>query len=180
MEKITILDKTFHPFISYEEMKECIARQAERINRDFENETAPPVLLCILNGAMFFTVELMKNLSFNFELTSIKIKSYMGTENTGNIQLVTPLSIPVKGKKVIICEDIVDTGNTIEFVSEYLKKEGASSIKVASMLLKPDVFTKQDKPDYVGKEIPNDFILGMGLDYKELGRQIKGIYVLDK
>lgn len=180
MEKITILDKTFRPYIPYEEMLELIRKQAEKINRDFADEKEPPVLLCILNGAMFFTVELMKHLNFNFELSSIKIKSYLGVENTGTIQLVTPLSIPVKGKTVIICEDIVDTGTTIQFVSDYLMKEGAEKIKIATMLLKPEVYNKPEKPDYIAKEIPNEFILGMGLDYLEFGRQIMGIYVLDK
>ena len=178
--KIKLLDKTFKPFLSHEEIEKAIDQVAARINADFEGCTDIPVLLCILNGSIMFTAELMKRLTFNCELVSMKLSSYQGTTSTGEVREVMSLTGNVSGRKVIIVEDIVDTGTTMVSLVKTLKDKGAKDIKICTMLLKPEVYKKDLKLDYVGMEIPNRFIVGFGLDYDELGRNYRDIYVLDK
>ncbi len=180
MEKVTLHDKTFRKFIFQSRIKEAIEEVAERINEDFRDCTDVPVVICTLNGALPFTGELYMRLKFNCELGSVKLSSYRGTESTGTVLTVQGLSADVKGKRVIACEDIVDTGNTILALREMLLAHGASEVRICTMLLKPDVYDKDVPLDYVGMEIPNDFIVGYGLDYNELGRNLPDIYVLDK
>ena len=127
-----------------------------------------------------FTSELMKRLDFDAELVSMKLSSYQGTTSTGEVREVMSLTGNVSGRKVIIVEDIVDTGTTMVSLVKTLKDKGAKDIKICTMLLKPEVYKKDLKLDYVGMEIPNRFIVGFGLDYDELGRNYRDIYVLDK
>jgi hypothetical protein len=180
MKKINLLDKTFKTFIPNEEITKAIDKVAAEINADYKDTKEVPVLLCILNGSILFTAELMKRLNFNFELVSMKLSSYNGTASTGKVREVMGLTGSVKDRKVIIIEDIVDTGTTIVDLERILKEKGASSMQVCTMLLKPDVYDKDIKLDYVGLKIPNDFIVGFGLDYKELGRNLNDIYVIDE
>ena len=179
MSNIRLYDKSFRPFISNEKIEEAIDKVAARINADFEGSTDVPVLLCVLNGAIMFTAELMKRLTFNCELVSIKLSSYEGTRSTGNIRQVMGLTGSIEGKRVIVVEDIVDTGNTIVNLVDMLREKGSAETRVCTMLLKPEIYTKDLKLDYVAMEIPNDFIVGFGLDYDEIGRNLKDIYVLD-
>lgn len=179
MSNIRLYDKSFRPFISNEKIEEAIDKVAARINADFEGSTDVPVLLCVLNGAIMFTAELMKRLTFNCELVSIKLSSYEGTCSTGNIRQVMGLTGSIEGKRVIVVEDIVDTGNTIVNLVDMLREKGAAETWVCTMLLKPEIYKKDLKLDYVAMEIPNDFIVGFGLDYDEIGRNLKDIYVLD-
>ena len=179
-EKIQILDKTFKPYIRHERIMEAIDGVAERINADFRGCTDVPVILCVLNGSIPFTGELLQRLDFPCQLISIKLSSYQGTKSTGTVLNVMGLTSSVRGRRVIICEDIVDTGNTIVALQEMLlDKEGASEVRICTMLLKPEVYNKPVQLDYVGMEIPNAFIVGFGLDYDELGRNNKDIYVID-
>ncbi|MBP5558254.1 MAG: hypoxanthine phosphoribosyltransferase [Bacteroidales bacterium] len=180
MERVTLHDKTFRKFIMGSRIKEAIDEVAERINADFEGCTDVPVVICTLNGALPFTGELFMRLKFNCELGSVKLSSYRGTQTTGTVLTVQGLSEDVRGKRVIACEDIVDTGNTILALRELLLANGATEVRICTMLLKPDVYDKDVKLDYVGMEIPNDFIVGCGLDYNGLGRNLRDIYVLDK
>ncbi len=180
MEKIHLHDKTFRKFIFHSRIQEAIDEVAEKINRDFEGCEDVPVMICTLNGALPFTGELYMRLKFNCGLGSVKLSSYRGTETTGTVLTVQGLSEDVRGKRVIACEDIVDTGNTILALRELLLANGATEVRICTMLLKPDVYDKDVKLDYVGMEIPNDFIVGFGLDYDGLGRNYKDIYVLDK
>lgn len=179
-EKITLHDKTFVPFIKYEELEKDIDAVADKINNDFKDAKEPPVLLCVLNGAIMFTAELMKRLNFPIELLSMKMSSYVGTQSTGVVKTVLGLTGDVKDKTVIIVEDIVDTGNTIVRLKDYLHEAGAKETRVCTMLLKPEIYSQSVKLDYVGREIPNAFIVGFGLDYDELGRNYKDIYVIEK
>ena len=180
MDKITLHDKTFRKFIFHSRINEAIDELAEKINADFEGCTDVPVVICTLNGALPFTGELYTRLNFNCELGSVKLSSYRGTETTGTVLTVQGLTADVRGKRVIACEDIVDTGNTILALRELLLANGAAEVRICTMLLKPDVYDKDVALDYVGMEIPNDFIVGFGLDYNELGRNLSDIYVLDK
>ena len=180
MNGITLFGKRFVPYIPEAELEQDIDRVARRMNADFAGGEDVPVLLCVLNGSILFTGELMKRLDFNLELMTIKLSSYQGTASTGNIREITGISGNVKGRRVIIVEDIVDTGNTIVYLRKKLVDEGASDITICTMLLKPDVYRQELKLDYVAREIPNKFVLGFGLDFNELGRNLKELYVLDE
>lgn len=179
MDKISVLDKTFVPFIGHDELMGCIDSVAERINKDFEGATDVPIVLCILNGAIMFTGELMQRLNFPCQLVSTKMTSYVGTSTTGEVQQTMPLTASVKGRRVIIAEDIIDTGLTIRAMKKILEGEGATEVRVCTMLFKPEAYRTGEHIDYVGKEIANRFIIGFGLDYNELGRNLRDIYVLE-
>lgn len=179
MKKVTVDDKTFRPFISYEKLSEAIDKVAGKINDDYRGCKDVPALVCVLNGAIMFTAELMERLDFPVELISIKLSSYSGTRSTGKVRQVMGLTSSVENKRVIIVEDIVDSGTTIVDLERILKEKGATDVKVCTMLFKPDAYKMTRPLEYVGMEIPNDFIVGFGLDYNELGRNYKDIYVLD-
>lgn len=180
MEKVTLYDKTFRPFIKYEKIIEAIDGVAEKINRDFEGCQDVPVLLCVLNGSIMFMGELMKRLNFNCQTISIKLTSYEGTNSTGRVKQALGLTSDITGRRVIVVEDIVDTGNTIVELKNILADKGAAESKICTLLLKPDAYKKEEPIDYVAMEIPNDFIVGFGLDYDEIGRNLKDIYILDE
>ncbi len=180
MDKIQLHDKTFRPFIENEKIERAIDGVAARLNADFKGCSDIPVLLCVLNGSILFTAELMKRLNFPLELMSMKLSSYQGTQTTGQVLEVMGLTGNVEGRRVIVCEDIVDTGNTIVSLQHMLEQKGATEVRICTLLLKPEVYDKPVKLDYVGMEIPNAFIVGFGLDYDDLGRNYKDIYVLDK
>ena len=127
-----------------------------------------------------FMGELMKRLDFDLKTISIKLTSYEGTSTTGHVKQAMGLTADITGRRVIVVEDIVDSGNTIVELKEILKEKGASESYICSLLLKPEAYKKDVKIDYVAMEIPNDFIVGFGLDYDELGRNYKDIYILDE
>ncbi|MDE6871620.1 MAG: hypoxanthine phosphoribosyltransferase [Bacteroidales bacterium] len=180
MEKVRLHDKNFRLFIRNEQIMKAIDEVAEKINADFKDCTDVPVLLCVLNGSILFTAELMKRIDFNIQLVSTKLSSYSGTSTTGEVRQTMGLTADVKGRRIIIVEDIVDTGHTIVDLEKILKERGASETMVCTMLYKPESY-KMDVPlKYVAMEIPNDFIVGFGLDYDELGRNLNDIYILDQ
>lgn len=180
MEKVTLKDKTFRISIPYETIEKAIDRVAAQINADFDGCEDIPVLLCVLNGSIMFTAELMKRLAFNCQVVSTKLTSYVGTSTTGNVRQAMGLTADITGRRVIVIEDIVDSGNTIVELKRILAEKGAAESRICTLLLKPDAYKKDVKLDYVAMEIPNDFIVGFGLDYDELGRNYKDIYVLDE
>jgi len=180
MEKVTLYEKKFRTFIPYEKLKEAIDVVAAKINNDFNGCEDVPILLCVLNGSIMFTSELMKRLTFNCQVVSTKLTSYEGTSTTGKVKQAMGLTADIKGRRVIIVEDIVDSGNTIVELKRILEEKEAAESRVCTLLLKPDAYKKDVKLDYVAMEIPNDFIVGFGLDYDELGRNLKDIYVLDR
>lgn len=180
MEKITLFDKTFKIMIPYSRIASAIDDVAANMNRDFEGCEDIPILLCVLNGSIMFMGELMQRLRFNCQIVSIKMTSYEGTSTTGRVKQAMGLTGDIKGRRVIIVEDIVDTGNTIVELKDILAEAGATETYICTMLYKPEAYTKDAKLDYVAMEIPNEFIVGFGLDYNELGRNYKDIYVLDK
>ena len=179
MEKITLKDKTFRISIPYEQISAAIDEVAEKINKDFEGCEDFPILLCVLNGSIMFTAELMERLRFNCQIVSTKLTSYVGTETSGNVKQAMGLTADITGRRVIVVEDIVDSGNTIVALKQILADKGAIESRICTLLLKPDAYKKDVKLDYVAMEIPNDFIVGFGLDYDEYGRNYKDIYVLD-
>lgn len=179
MEKVTLKDKTFKTFIPYEKISAAIDDVAARINADFKDCEDIPVLLCVLNGSIMYMAELMKRLTFNVQVISIKLTSYEGTSTTGRVKQAMGLTADITGRRVIIVEDIVDSGNTIVELKEIMAEHGASESRICTLLLKPDAYKKDIPLDYVAMKIPNDFIVGFGLDYDELGRNLKDIYVLE-
>lgn len=180
MKKITLYDKSFRTFIPNEEIEKAIDNIASKINEEYKDCGDIPVILCTLNGAMMFTSELLKRFNFDCEVVSTKLSSYDGTRSTGVVRQVMGLTGDLTSKRVLIVEDIVDTGNTIVDLMKIVREKGAKDCKVCTMLLKPEVYSKDVVLDFVAMEIPNRFIVGFGLDYNELGRNYKDIYVLDE
>ena len=180
MKKVTLKDKTFRISIPYEEISKAIDRVAENINADFRGCEDVPVVLCVLNGSIIFMGELMKRLDFNCQIASTKLTSYDGTTSTGKVKQTMGLTADLTGRRVIIVEDIVDTGNTIVELKKIMQEAGAAESRICTLLYKPEAYKQDITLDYVAMEIPNEFIIGFGLDYDELGRNFKDIYVLDK
>ena len=180
MEKIKIHDKTFRKLIPYDEITVNIDKVAEKLNRDLKDCPEPPIILSVLNGSFMFATELVKRLEVQCEIMFIRLASYEGTSSTGKVREIIGLNKDVAGRTIVIVEDIVDTGKTIEILNEMLLKAGAEDIKVCTLFFKPESYSKNVFIDYPAMKIPNDFIVGFGLDYNQLGRQYKDIYVIDE
>ena len=178
MERIQLHDKYFKPFIPNSRIEEAIDKVAEKLNNDYCDKDEP-IFLSVLNGSFMFTAALMGRLKFNCEISFVKLASYTGTESTGCISKLIGLSDRVKGRKVVIIEDIVDSGNTIEELVRLLNEIGVAEIKICTLFLKPKAYKKDIPIDYPAMEIGNEFIVGFGLDYDQLGRQYKDIYIID-
>ena len=178
MERIQLHDKFFKPFIPNSRSEEAIDKVAEKLNNDYCDKDEP-IFLSVLNGSFMFTAALMGRLKFNCEISFVKLASYTGTESTGCISKLIGLSDRVKGRKVVIIEDIVDSGNTIEELVRLLNEIGVAEIKICTLFLKPKAYKKDIPIDYPAMEIGNEFIVGFGLDYDQLGRQYKDIYIID-
>ena len=179
MHTIKLHDLEFVPYIGNEEIEKAIDRVSERINADFKGAEDVPLIICVLNGSIMFTAELMKRLDFVCELASIRCSSYNGLESTGKIN-ITGLTADVKDRRIIIVEDIVDTGATILSLYETFRSMGAKEIKICTMLLKPAVYRGVLQPDYTAMEVKPEFLVGFGLDYNQIGRNLKDIYILKK
>lgn len=178
MSTILINNREFDTYIEYPEIEKAIDKVAARINSDFRGCSDIPIVLCVLNGALMFTGELMKRLDFNCVLDTVRISSYEGTRSTGTTSTVLGMKSDIRGRRVIVVEDIVDTGRTIEDLSDMLRNKGAAEVRICTMLLKPDIYKGKARPDYVAMEIEPKFIAGFGLDYDELGRNTKDIYAI--
>ena len=178
MNTIQILDKTFKHYIPANQIGKAIDSLAEQMNRDLKNERNP-LFLSVLNGAFMFTADLVRKMDFELELSFIKLSSYSGTQSTGEVCEVIGLNSPVEGRTVVIIEDIVDTGITIEKLVEIISKQRPKQIKICTLLLKPDQYKKSINLDYAGLKIPNAFIVGYGLDYNSFGRHLSDIYVIE-
>ncbi|MDB4195815.1 MAG: adenylate kinase [Flavobacteriales bacterium] len=177
MEKeITLGDKTFKPFISKEKIDEQISRVAQEINRDYKGKK--PLLVGILNGSVMFFSDLLKKIDIECEVAFLRVSSYKGTETTGNVKKVLGLDKNIEGSDVIIIEDIVDTGITLEHIVNDLSGSKPNSLKVATLLFKPNAYTKDYPIDYVGFEVGNEFLVGFGLDYNEIGRNLDELYII--
>ncbi len=179
MKKVKIHDKEFELFIPYEKIRSVVEDLAERMNKDLDGKN--PLFICILNGSFVFAAELYKRIGLiDSEITFVKLASYEGEKSTGTVKQLIGFNEEIKGRTVVVLEDIVDTGITINNIMEQLKKMGPKDIKVATLLLKPDALTMEVDLDYVGLEIPNDFIVGYGLDYDGKGRNLIDIYTVVK
>ena len=177
MQSIVLKDKSFVPYITAETISEQVKAVAQKINSDLANET--PLFLVVLNGSFMFAADLLKEVTIPCEISFIKLASYHGTTSSGVVTEMIGLTEDVKGRTVVIVEDIVDTGVTLEKLVNLLTKKEVKQIKVATFLLKPDTYKKDITVDYIGIKIPNDFVVGYGLDYDGLGRNMKEIFVLN-
>lgn len=173
---IQLHDKHFIPFISHAELDAAITRMAQEI----ENETGDdvPVFVGVLNGAFMLASDLLKKFSKNCEISFVKLSSYEGMATTHEVKELIGLNQNLEGRTVIIIEDIVDTGNTLVEIKKILESKKIHQLKIATLFFKPEAYTKDIKLDYVGFEIPNKFIVGYGLDYDGLGRNLPEVYQL--
>ena len=174
MQRIHLRDKDFELFITDAEIQAAVERMAQQIVSDMAGKR--PLFVGILNGAFMFVTDLMRALNGAYELTFARYSSYAGTSSTGVLQEVMPISVDVKGRTIILLEDIIDTGFTMSRVMAKLREQGAEEVRLATMLFKPESLKVDLKPDYVGLQIPSAFIVGHGLDYDEMGRAYRDIY----
>ena len=171
---IQVLDKNFEEFITRDEIQMEVESLAEQISIDFTGKEV--VFIAVLNGSFMFASDLMKSISIESEISFIKMSSYLGTSTTGTVNELIGLNNDLTGKSVIILEDIIDTGITIDQIMVLLKMEGAKEVKICSLLYKPTAFKGTHKPDYIGFSISNSFVVGYGLDYNEKGRNLDSIF----
>ncbi len=175
---VKVHDKIFKPYISAKEIDSIISDLANRVNTDYAGKK--PLFVAILNGSFMFASDFVKKIDLPCELSFVKFSSYQGTESTGEINELIGFDNDIAGKDIVILEDIVDTGQTLEKVLNILESMGASSVKIATLLLKPAIFNKNYPVDYVGKNIPNRFVIGFGLDYDQLGRNYGEIFQIQE
>ncbi len=176
MNTIQIKDKKFVLSIPEKEIQKAVREVGEIMNRDLADKN--PLFICVLNGAFMFAGDLMKIVNVPCEITFIKLSSYEGLYTTGTVKEIIGLNESVVGRNVVVVEDIVDTGITMERILGSLLAKGASEIRIATFLQKPDALQRDIHVDYVAMKIPNDFIVGYGLDYDGYGRNLKEIYTV--
>ncbi|MBQ0046004.1 MAG: hypoxanthine phosphoribosyltransferase [Prevotellaceae bacterium] len=173
---IQILDKQFDLFITREQIDRDITAIAEKINADYAERK--PLLIGTLNGAFIFAADLVRKLNFEHEIQFTKISSYDGMDTTGEVKELIGLTVDITGRDVIIVEDIIDTGTTMSHLVPQLKAKGARSVEIAALLMKPGKLKVPLDVKYCAMEIPNEFIVGYGLDYDNYGRNYADIYVV--
>ena len=173
---IHLHDKTFEPFISSDEIDFAIKNMAKQMDDDFFDDV--PVFIGVLNGAFMVLADLMKQYRGMCEVSFVKLASYEGTSTTNDVKQLIGLNQDLDGRTVVIVEDIVDTGITIDKVVSLIKANDPASVEVCTLLFKPEAFKGKHKPKYICFEIPNKFVVGYGLDYNELGRNLKELYQL--
>ena len=173
---IQLHDKHFEPFISSDEIEFAIQNMAKQMDDDFFDET--PVFIGVLNGSFKVIAHLMKHYRGMCEVSFVKMSSYEGTQSTNDVKQLIGLNQNLEGRTVVVVEDIVDTGNTIEELKAIFKEKKVKHFKIATLFLKPEAYKKDIKLDYVGIRIPDKFIVGYGLDYDGLGRNLADVYQL--
>ncbi|MFZ1705169.1 MAG: hypoxanthine phosphoribosyltransferase [Saprospiraceae bacterium] len=176
--EIQIGDLTFVEFISQEEILRKVEDIAHQISKEHHDKV--PLFLVIMNGAFMFAADLIRKLDFPAELVFIRVKSYHGTESTGNIKIFMPEEVTLAGRHVIILEDIIDTGNSMSSLLPALEKMSPASLTLTAILVKPEAHQHDIPITYPGFEIPNKFVVGYGLDYNGIGRNLPAIYQLKK
>jgi hypoxanthine phosphoribosyltransferase len=176
MPTLRVHDKTFEPFISAAEISSKVAAMAACIDRDYAGKR--PLFLAILNGSFIFAGDLFKSITIEAEICFIKLASYKGTKSSGQVVTAIGLDTDIIDRNIIILEDIVDTGKTMNEFLPQLQHQQPASLKIATLLHKPDATVFPIQIDYLGFSIPNKFVLGYGLDYDGLGRNLPEIYQL--
>lgn len=173
---VQIHDKSFEPFLTKEDIQSKIQEIANQINTDYIDRDL--IFISILNGSFMFASDVMKKINLPCEISFVKVSSYKGTTSSERVDELIGLNANIKDRDVIILEDIVDTGITMNKIVSYLNSFEPNSLKIASLLFKPDAFKGKHKPDMIGFTIPNKFVVGFGLDYNAQGRNLESIYKL--
>lgn len=176
MKTVQLKDKTFRLSIPSEKIQQEVRRVAEQINKDLAGKE--PIFLCVLNGAFMFAADLIRHVTIPCEITFVKLSSYSGVMSTGTVKEVIGLNENVEGRTIVVVEDIIDTGLTMEKIMDSLRRFHPADIKVASFLQKPEALQTEVPLDYIAIKIPNDFIVGYGLDYDGYGRNLNDIYTV--
>lgn len=169
-----LLDKEFDLFLSHEEIEKRVKELSEELDEQYKDRK--PLFITILNGAFIFAADLMKHSNIQSEISFVKLASYVNTQSSGEVNQLIGLVENIYNRHIVILEDIVDTGYTIQNINETLNNRGAKSIEICSLLVKPDSIKVDHKVKFVGFDIPNDFVIGYGMDYEGFGRNLKDIY----
>ena len=173
---VQLYDKKFKPFITKEAINSAVLKMAEKIQSDYEGMN--PVFIGVLNGSFLIVADLVREFTWDCEVSFVKMASYEGTNTTGVVNELIGLNHSIENRHVVIIEDIVDSGNTVEKLVELIGEDNPASLKIATLLYKPKAYQKQIPIDYVAIEVGNEFLVGYGLDYDGLGRNLKDIYII--
>ena len=176
--KIKLHDLTFEVMIPAEKIDEAVTKIADRLDVDYASTEQPPIFVSVLSGSFMYLADLVRKVEFNNEVVFVKISSYEGTQSTGNVKQQLGIDFDVAGRDLIIVEDIVETGTSIDHMVGYLKSLNPRSVEVCTLFFKPEKYLYELPIKYCAMEIGNEFIVGYGLDYDQLGRNLKDIYVL--
>ncbi|MEM9830792.1 MAG: hypoxanthine phosphoribosyltransferase [Bacteroidota bacterium] len=171
-----IKDLDFEPYLSSDSIQQQLASLSENLNRDYAGKD--PVFIAVLNGAFIFMADLARHISIPSEITFVKVKSYEQLQSSGEHREFIGLEVPIRDRHVVVVEDIVDSGNTVQFLLQQLREQNPASIAIATLLFKPEALKYSIDLNYVGFRIPNDFVVGYGLDYDGFGRNLPDIYKL--
>lgn len=174
--ELILHDKSFGVYIDERKIQDRVKSLADEINHDYRGMS--PTILCILSGSFIFTADLVRHFNFPLCIEFVRYSSYEGTKTSGTITKMLGMKTDIAGKDIIIVEDIIDTGFTLSTAITELKRKKPNSLKIASLLLKPEALVHDVPCDYIGFKIPNEFVVGYGLDYDELGRDLPAIYKL--
>lgn len=173
---IKIGGKYFEEYLTEDQIQDCVKSLAQQIDKDFEGKDL--VILGILNGSFLFVADLVKYMTLDPEISFLKFSSYEGTSSTGKVKSLIGINEDLTGKHILIVEDIVDSGTTLAHILDLLKDKSAASISTATLFFKPEAYKQKMEIEYVGKEIPNLFVVGYGMDYLSKGRNLTGLYQL--
>jgi hypoxanthine phosphoribosyltransferase len=176
MDTVKIKDKSFRVSIPEAEIKERVKALAEQMSKDLEGKN--PIFLGVLNGSFIFAADLMREMTIPCEISFVKLASYQGTTSTGKVQEVLGINENLSGRTVVIVEDIVESGQTMKQMIESLGTRNPESVRICTLFFKPEKLKEELNLDYVAFSIPDDFIVGYGLDYDGLGRELKDVYTI--
>lgn len=177
-QRVTLNDKTFEVMIPAEEIDKAVANVAKRLNIDYATTEKAPIFVGVLNGSYMFLADLVRKTTFNNEITFVQISSYEGTQSTGVVKQKLGIDFDIEGRDIILVEDIVETGHSINHLLDYIKSLNPHSVEVCTLFFKPEKYLYNFPIKYCAMEIGNEFIVGYGLDYDQLGRNLKDIFVL--
>jgi adenylate kinase len=175
---IKLQDKLFKPYLSEEEILSAVQKMADEVARDYKDEV--PIFVGVLNGSFMFVADFLKAYQYPCEVSFVKLSSYQGLTSTGIVETLLDVSEDIEGRSVIILEDIIDTGRTLQQLVNLFSNTNVKEFKIASLFYKSEIYNGEYAIDYVGLEIPNRFIVGYGLDYNELGRNLREVYQLNQ
>ncbi len=177
MNEVKVLDKEFTILIPEPELQNRINSLAQTLNESYAGRD--PLVVSVLNGSFLFTADLVRHLDWDPEIQFIRVSSYKGgMTSSGEMQILLDLKTPIEGKDIILVEDIVDTGNTLEWLRRYMMNRGAASVRLVTLLFKEEAFRAKTPPEFIGFSIPNAFVVGYGMDYAEHGRSLPSVYQL--